>query len=156
MFDLDMETDDSRRKLIEERLEDTNLRLSPVMSALSGTPADDEEPVHIYASDTSGELAGGLVGYAWGHWLHIDLLWVDKRHRGSGLGTRLMARAEEIAREKHGCAHARVETWARERSEPKRHFQAPDFYQKLGYRIVGIVENYPPGCTDHLLVKTLS
>ncbi|MGW7516660.1 GNAT family N-acetyltransferase [Streptomyces sp. NPDC054796] len=147
MFRIETAVDQQRRQLIEERLDATNSVLSPVMRALRGTPADEEEPVQLFAlTGENGEVAGGLVGYAWGHWLHVDLLWVDERHRGQGLGSRLMAEAEALARERYGCAHSRVETWD---------FQAPDFYQKLGYAIVGVVEDYPPGCTDHLLVKKL-
>lgn len=138
--------DRRRRDLIEQRLEETNSRVSHVMRALRGTPADDERPVQLYAVAEDGEVVGGLVGYAWGRWLHIDLLWVDEGRRGAGLGTRLMGQAEARAVEL-GCEHARVETWG---------FQAPDFYRKLGYTVVGVVENYPPGETDHLLVKPLA
>ncbi|QKW51988.1 GNAT family N-acetyltransferase [Streptomyces buecherae] len=147
MFHIEDEVNHDRRNVIEERLEDTNSARSPVMRALRGTPADDERPLQLYARDADGELAGGLVGYAWGHWLHVDLLWVDERWRGAGLGSRLMAEAERKARDELDCVHARVETWG---------FQAPRFYEKLGYKIVGVVEDYPPGETDHLLVKRIA
>lgn len=146
MLHIETEADQKRRDLIQSRLEETNSQLSHVMRALRGTPSDDEQPVQLYAVADDGELAGGLVGYAWGRWLHVDLLWVDERHRGEGLGSRLMTQAEETA-VALGCEHSRVETWG---------FQAPDFYQKLGYVTVGVVENYPPGETDHLLVKPLT
>jgi ribosomal protein S18 acetylase RimI-like enzyme len=148
MFRLETEVDKERQSLIEERLEDSNSDRSPVMRALRGTPFDDEVPLQVYAVDEeSGEVVGGLVGYTWAYWLHIDLLWIDERRRGAGIGTRLMARAEDIAREDRRCLHARVETWD---------FQAPGFYKKLGYEVVGIVADYPPGATDHLLVKRLA
>lgn len=133
--------------MIEGRLEDSNAARSAVMRKLRDTVADDDRPVHLYAVDEAGELVGGLVGYAWGHWLHVDLLWVDERHRGEGVGTRLMSEAERKARDELDCVHSRVETWG---------FQAPRFYEKLGYRIVGVVEDYPPGETDHLLVKRIA
>ncbi|MCF6522249.1 GNAT family N-acetyltransferase [Streptomyces sp. JJ36] len=145
MIRIETAADEDRRALLEQRLEETNARLSPVLGDLRGTADDDERPVQLYAVE-DGALVGGLVGYAWGRWLHIDLLWVDARHRGGGLGTRLMDGAEARAAAL-GCAHARVETWG---------FQAPDFYRKRGYRVVGVVEDYPPGETDHLLVKPLT
>ncbi|MGW8376949.1 GNAT family N-acetyltransferase [Streptomyces sp. ODS28] len=160
MFHIEAQADEERRQLIRKRLRETNNRLSPVVAGLRGTGADAQVPVEVYAYESEpgpgagagvgpggrGEPVGGLVAYAWWHWLHLDLLWVDERHRGSGLGSRLVTRAEELAREEHGCTHARVATWD---------FQAPGFYQKAGYTLVSTVEDYPPGCTDHLLTKRL-
>ncbi|MGP4002568.1 GNAT family N-acetyltransferase [Streptomyces sp. 8N706] len=147
MFRLETEVDKERRTLISDQLCASNADRSPVMRALRDTPADDETPLHVFAVDEADVVVGGLIGHTWAHWLHVELLWIDERRRGSGLGTRLMARAEEIARDERDCVHARVETWD---------FQAPGFYRKLGYRIVGTVADYPPGATDYLLVKSLS
>ncbi|MGK5631646.1 GNAT family N-acetyltransferase [Streptomyces sp. URMC 123] len=145
---LEAGVDKDRRALIEERLEAVNQERSAAMRALRGTPAEHDTPVHVFARcEGSDELAGGLTGYTWGRWLHVDLLWVDERWRGRGLGERLMARAEEIARTEHGCGHSRVETWD---------FQAPDFYRRLGYEVVGEVRDYPPGVTEYLLAKRLA
>ncbi|OEV28888.1 hypothetical protein AN219_19560 [Streptomyces nanshensis] len=131
--------------LVHERLRESNSRSSRVMRELRGTPADSEVPVEVYAFE--GErLAGGVVGHAWAHWLHVELLWVDGELRGSGLGSRLLATAEEQAREKHGCVGSRVETFD---------FQASGFYAKQGYTLIGTVEDYPPGSSDHLFVKRL-
>ncbi|OEV05318.1 GNAT family N-acetyltransferase [Streptomyces oceani] len=146
MFRIETTADQHRRQLVERRLEETNNRLSPVMRALRDTHTGAERPVQLYAFDEGHALVGGLVGYAWGSWLHIDLLWVDAPHRGGGLGSRLVNGAEQRASEL-GCGHSRVETWD---------FQAPNFYRKLGYAVVGVIEDYPPGLTDHLLVKSLS
>ncbi|WP_349636862.1 GNAT family N-acetyltransferase [Streptomyces sp. 549] len=147
MWQLDTEVSPERRRMIEARLSDTNSLRSPVMSALRGTTADEEVPVQVCAFTDDGRLAAGLIGYAWGRWLHVELLWVAEGLRGGGLGSHLVHRAEELARTEHGCLHSRVETWD---------FQAPGFYLKLGYRLIGTVPDYPPGCTDHLLVKALS
>lgn len=76
----------------------------------------------------------------------MDLLWVDARHRGSGLGSRLLAEAERVAGTERSCVRSRVETWD---------FQAPDFYRKRGYEVRGRIENYPPGITEFTLVKEL-
>ncbi|QPP08445.1 GNAT family N-acetyltransferase [Streptomyces bathyalis] len=145
MFRIETQADERRRHQVHQGLRETNSRRSPMMRDLRGTPADSEVPVEVYAFEGE-ELAGGLVGNAWAHWLHIELLWVAEQLRGSGLGSRLIAAAEEKAREEHGCTGSRVETFG---------FQAPGFYSKMGYTLVGTVEDYPPGSADHLFVKRL-
>ncbi|MDH6220529.1 GNAT superfamily N-acetyltransferase [Streptomyces pseudovenezuelae] len=147
MFRLETEIDRARRDLLRSRLLDTNTAASPVLRALRGTPAERELPLHVWALDEAGELAGGLVGHTWTTWLHVTYLWVDGRHRGSGLGSRILSTAERIAREERGCGASRLETWD---------FQAPEFYKKQGYEVVCVIPDYPPGTTEYTLTKRLS
>ena len=56
-----------------------------------------------------------------------------------------MTEAERIARE-HGCTFAHTTTFS---------YQAPDFYQRLGYRIFGVIEGYPDGIKQYFLKKPL-
>ncbi|MFI8189839.1 GNAT family N-acetyltransferase [Streptomyces sp. NPDC085946] len=147
MFRLETEVDRARRDLLRARLRDTNTAASPVLSALRGTPGEREVPLHVWAMDASDDLAGGLVGHTWATWLHITYLWVAAPHRGAGLGTRLLAEAERVAAAGRGCRSARLETWD---------FQAPGFYRRQGYEVVGVVPDYPPGITEFTLVKRLS
>ncbi|WP_258382810.1 GNAT family N-acetyltransferase, partial [Streptomyces sp. NTH33] len=117
-----------------------------VLAALRRTPAAREVPLHVWMLDDSGGLAGGLVGHTWASWLHVTYLWVDAPHRGAGLGSRLLGRAERIARDRRGCTAVRLETWD---------FQAPDFYRRHGYEVVCVVPDYPPGITEYTLTKRL-
>ncbi|WP_405595099.1 GNAT family N-acetyltransferase [Streptomyces sp. NBC_01092] len=146
MFRLETEVDKSRQDLLRRRLRDTNTTLSPVLRALRGTPGERELPLQVWALDDYGALAGGLVGHTWTTWLHVTYLWVDGRHRGSGLGSQLLAHAEDMARFERGCTAARVETWD---------FQAPGFYRKRGYEVVCVIPDYPPGITEYTLTKHL-
>ncbi|OEJ26496.1 blasticidin-S acetyltransferase [Streptomyces agglomeratus] len=147
MFRIETEVDKERRTVLGERLEAANAGRSPAMAALRGSRADDEIPLQVWALDEqSGELIAGLDGFTWGHWLHVGLLWVADAHRGAGLGSGLLKRAETTAREERGCGDARLETWD---------FQAPEFYRRLGYEIVGRVDDYPPGVTEFILTKRL-
>ncbi|MFI9806297.1 GNAT family N-acetyltransferase [Streptomyces sp. NPDC052301] len=147
MFRIEAEVDKARRDLLRSRLRDTNTAASPVLAALRGTPGERDLPLHVWALDSSGDLAGGLVGHTWASWLHITYLWVDAVHRGTGLGSRLLAEAEDLARTTRGCTASRLETWD---------FQAPDFYKKKGYRVVGVIPDYPPGITEYTLTKRLA
>ncbi|MFE1336991.1 GNAT family N-acetyltransferase [Streptomyces sp. NPDC058733] len=146
MFRIEAEVDKERRDLLRSRLRDTNTAASPVLRALRGTPDERDVPLHLWAMEDTGDLAGGLVGHTWAGWLHVDYLWVDRTHRSRGLGSRLLARAEHLARTERGCAAARLETWD---------FQAPDFYRKQGYEVVCVIPDYPPGITEYTLVKRL-
>ncbi|PAZ10446.1 N-acetyltransferase [Streptomyces sp. SA15] len=147
MFRLVTEVDKARQDLLRVRLRETNTAASPILRALRGTPGERQLPLHVWALDSSDALAGGLVGHTWATWLHVTYLWVDERHRGSGLGSHLLARAERAARSERGCTAVRLETWD---------FQAPAFYQRRGYEVVCVIPDYPPGITEYTLTKRLS
>lgn len=146
MFRIETEVDKERRDLLRSRLRETNTAASPVLRALRGTPGAREVPLHVWVLDDAGALAGGLVGHTWATWMHVAYLWVDARHRGAGLGSRLLGEAERIARDERGCAAVRLETWD---------FQAPAFYRRQGYEVVCVIPDYPPGITEYTLTKRL-
>ncbi|GLV60608.1 N-acetyltransferase [Dictyobacter sp. S3.2.2.5] len=112
-------------------------------------PVERVGPLQLQISllDRTGKLLGGLVGrtHAIPQWLEISIMWVDESMRRHGLGRRLMEEAEREARQR-GCHYARVATG---------NFQAPAFYQKMGYRLYGKLENCPPGETVFYLWKNL-
>ncbi|WP_406336359.1 GNAT family N-acetyltransferase [Streptomyces sp. NBC_00203] len=146
MFRIETGDDKDRRDLLRKRLRDTNTAASPILRALRGTPGERELPLHIWALDEAGALAGGLVGHTWATWLHVTYLWVDDLHRGAGLGSRLLSHAEHLSHQERGCLNSRLETWD---------FQAPEFYKKQGYEVVCVIPDYPPGVTEYTLTKHL-
>lgn len=107
--------------------------------------AAKEQPVTLVVRDTEGEVVGGLLGTTRWRWLYVAKLWVAESQRGTGLGSRLMLRAEEIARER-GCLAAALDTFE---------FQARPFYERLGYTLYGTLEGYPPGFRQYYLSKQL-
>jgi len=119
---------------------------SPVLRSLRGTPGEREVPLQVWALDPADEVVAGLVGHTWAGWLHVAYLWVDERHRGGGLGSHLLSRAEHLARTARGCRNSRLETWD---------FQAPAFYRERGYEVVCEIPDYPPGITEYTLTKRL-
>jgi GNAT superfamily N-acetyltransferase len=112
---------------------------------LQFTEQDQHTLLRVFARNSTGELIGGLLGETFWRWLYINILWVHERHRHTGLGRQLMhqAEAEAILR---GCKHAYVDTFD---------FQAPDFYQRLGYTEWGILNDFPPGYKRIFLRKDL-
>jgi GNAT superfamily N-acetyltransferase len=109
------------------------------------TGAVDWHPVNFFLRSTRGEWLGGLTGYTWGGWLHVNFLWVSESLRSQGHGTRLMDAAEAMAQE-YGAFAATLETFT---------FQAPDFYAKRGYIVSGRIDDYPPGHAKLYLSKRL-
>ena len=112
---------------------------------LQHTEDDQHTLLVIFIRNDSGELIGGLLGETYWRWLHINILWVLEGYRSTGLGKQLMAKAEAEAISR-GCQHADVDTMD---------FQAPGFYQQLGYSVWGVLEDLPPGHRRIFLKKDL-
>jgi GNAT superfamily N-acetyltransferase len=102
-------------------------------------------PANFFLKNLRGECLGGVLGYVWGGWLHVNFLWITEHLRGQGLGTRLMNEVEAFSRER-GAFAATLETFT---------MQAPDFYAKRGYTICGRLDDYPPGQAKLILSKRL-
>ena len=108
-------------------------------------PGEGAGPVTIFLRAAQGELAGGLLGYAWWGWLHVEILWLAEAARGQGYGSHMLARAEQEAA-RRGCQHAFVDTMS---------WQALPFYQKHGYVLWGQLDDFPPGHSRYFLKKAL-
>ncbi|MFT9497492.1 MULTISPECIES: GNAT family N-acetyltransferase [Bacillota] len=112
------------------------IRKKVIEHNLSKLPDDVKHPVKnisFILRDEGGEILGGITGTIFWYNLHIDFLWVDESLRGNGYGKELLNRIEKIARENR-CQLIQLDTFS---------FQAPDFYQKNGYEIVGVIEGHP-------------
>jgi GNAT superfamily N-acetyltransferase len=109
-------------------------------AALPFTP----EEIALEAWDGDRWL-GGLTARITQRWLFLHLLAVALAAQGTGVGTRLMQAIEDEAR-----ARDLIGIWLDTYS-----FQAPGFYQRLGYEEVGRIPDYPPGHARHFLAKRL-
>ena len=85
--------------------------------------------------DEDGQVCGGVLAEVYWEWLYIDLLWVDEDLRRNGYGKSLMAKIEEEARQL-GAKNAYLDTF---------NFQAPEFYEHLGYQSFGELGDFPDG-----------
>lgn len=94
----------------------------------------------------SGRLVGGLYADSYYEWMFVDQFWISERHRGQGWGRRLMAALEAEAR-RRGCRGIWLDTFS---------WQARGFYEKLGFRIFGAIDGYPPPHRRFYLTKRLA
>ena len=124
------------RRVIEEGL---------TRHALPATRVPGFQPVAVLARDQQHALVGGAVGTINWTWLHVALLWVSESCRRSGLGSRLMSEIESIAAQR-GCTRAHLDTFS---------YQARPFYERQGYRVFGVLEDYPPGHQRFFMEKVL-
>lgn len=92
-----------------------------------------------------GEACGGLFGHVEYNWLCLDQLYVDNVCRGQNIGTQLMHKAEDYAKE-HNLTGIKLDTWD---------FQAKPFYEKLGYEVYAELKDCPPGTITYFLKKEL-
>jgi GNAT superfamily N-acetyltransferase len=148
-------TDSAPPARLEIRLESDAEAVKTVQRAvLAGLLACNHEHAgesHQAALTLSARLpddsvAGGLVGVtAWG-WLYVHLLWVEEPHRRRGIGRELLRAAESEA-QRRGCAAACLDTLD---------FQAPQFYEREGYTVFGVLENFPPGHRRLYMRKSLA
>src|SRR5438105_8448163 len=105
----------------------------------------DFRPIALFLRDDQGNIVAGLCGFTWADWLEIKFVWVREDLRGRGHGRHLIAAAEAEARAR-GCGHVWLDSYT---------FQAPAFYEQLGYEVFGELQDYPPPHNRVFLTRTL-
>ena len=106
---------------------------------------DGHTPLNIVEYDANGNIIGGILGGTYWGWMYVDILWVHENHRYKGIGSKLLLEAEKEAVHR-GCHHIHLDTMS---------WQAPEFYQKHGYEVIGILPDIPNGNQKYLLMKAL-
>lgn len=107
-----IQSSEEQKEYIHKRLQDYNARFMKEFSDFS---------CHIEENDV---IVAGIVAESVGDTVEIDFLFVDEACRGRGLGKALLERVETAAREQ-GMRRILLNTYS---------FQAPGFYEKMGYR----------------------
>src|SRR5262245_55294772 len=90
------------------------------------------------ARGASDEIIAALNGHTWGGCCVIAHLWVAEAYRRRGLGRTLLLAAEAEAAHR-GCQQVVLSTHT---------FQAPGFYERLGYERMATIEGYPKRYAD--------
>ncbi|MCL1058465.1 GNAT family N-acetyltransferase [Shewanella gelidimarina] len=104
---------------------------------------EETAPLSVIARDEDDNIIGGVSGRSIYRNFLIEVVWVSKETRGTGLGHQLMQQAE-IEAKKRGCLMAQLDTLS---------FQAPVFYEKLGFKIVGTVPEFAGSPARYFMLK---
>lgn len=131
--------DDTLKRYLQSILNEYHLTVYPEMRM----PASKK--IMIQVIDGDGNQVGGAILWAYWGWLEISILALEASARGQGVGRRLMSYIEDMAR-KEECRHLRVEAFEQEM----------DFYQRLGFRVVGQLDDFPAGYCYYFMRKDLA
>ena len=103
------------------------------------------KPIEIIARNELNEIIGGLYGRSlWGT-LEIKTFVVKTENRNLGIGRKLIEEAEKEAKNRN-CRFISLDTFS---------FQAPEFYEKLGFIKIGTETDFPKGFEKHYYRKKL-
>ncbi|WJH40424.1 GNAT family N-acetyltransferase [Aliirhizobium terrae] len=116
-------------------------RLKSFNTASFGESDRRELTIPLYGDE--GEITGGLVGYTGRGWLYVSMLYIPEELRGQGLAARMLAMAEDEARQR-GCIGAYIDTM-----NPA----ALKLYLKLGYAEIGRLDALAGGHVITWLAK---
>lgn len=105
-----------------------------------------KECLNWTVEDKQGNLIAALTAVLLWEWLYIDELWVDESCRRTGIGKQLMEKAEQYAKtQKLSGLWLWTQSW-----------QAPEFYQRLGFEEFTRFDNFPTGHSRIGLRKYMS
>ena len=93
-----------------------------------------------------GEIIAAVTGHTWGGTCQVTHVWVHESQRRKGLGAALMNAVESEA-VRRGCRQVLLSTHS---------FQAPGFYERLGYERQAAIEDYPKGHANVFYMKRLA
>jgi ribosomal protein S18 acetylase RimI-like enzyme len=122
---------------IEAKIDDFNIKHWEVK---------ERKPIAIEVRDHQKNLLAGATGRTFGYWLLIDNIWVSEHLRGKNIGSQLLSGLEKVAISR-GCKFSLLDTL---------NFQAQHFYEKFGYKVQWIQENYPRDGAKFFMTKNLA
>ncbi len=103
------------------------------------------EPYRLVIRDEKKVIIAGILTKIYLNCMHVELLWINQSYRKMGLGTKLLAEAEQTAIEK-GCTFIYLDTFS---------FQAIDFYIKHHYEVFAVLSDFPDDIKQYYLKKKL-
>ncbi len=115
------------------------------MGRTNGEFNSPKDWISLVLKDDEGNIVGGITTSTIFWAQYLEVLWVNDKYRGLGYGRDLVLEAERLAK-KNGCITSHTYTFS---------WQAPDFYQAVGYKLIATYEGYIDGITELILMKRL-
>ncbi|MGF1704986.1 GNAT family N-acetyltransferase [Enterovibrio baiacu] len=106
-------------------------------------PAPNENSFGLFIHDEEHRIVGGLTGQQFFTSMHIRYLWLDESMRRQGFGRQLIERVEAEAKQRD-ILNLFIDTYS---------FQAPTFYENLGFRQTGRYNDYPMRGIDKIFYQ---
>jgi GNAT superfamily N-acetyltransferase len=133
---VESDPDPDLSRFLEDRLYEFNVRTTGIT---------DGKLLAVLLRGPDGAVVGGAYGWTWGGtcYLHSLFLPAGMRNRGHGTGIMRAIEREAVAR---GCEQIMLQTHS---------FQALGFYRRLGFAIIGAVDDYPHGHQYLTMLKRL-
>lgn len=114
-------------------------------AATAAAGVRDPREFGIFLRDNDGRMLAGISGIVWGGCCELLAMWVTESLRGRGLARALITRAEAEAK-RRDCALIIFFAYD---------LLARGFYDRLGYRRVGVIEGCPAGSAARWYRKDL-
>jgi len=100
----------------------------------------------VVSVQRDGKAVGGCYAWTWAGICNVVFLHIPEDTRRQGIGKAVMTALEAEARLR-ACHEIVLWTYS---------FQAPKFYEKLGFEITHTFNDHPPGHQQHFLRKRLA
>jgi adenylate cyclase class IV/GNAT superfamily N-acetyltransferase len=137
VFEPDAPTNESLNAFLDDRIFAFNIEC---------TGFTDGRPFAAVRKSPAGEIVAAANGHTWGGCCFVAHLWVHPALRRRGAGRALLHAAEQEAL-RRGCAQSLLLTHS---------FQAPVFYERLGYTRTAEIPGYPQGHAQYAYAKRLT
>ncbi len=109
------------------------------------TRCHDGQGLGFVIRDDAGQIIAAAAGYTWASISELKQMWVDKAYRGRGYARALLEAFIKEARARN--AHR---IWV-----ASYDFQAPEMYERAGFKRMAEFDGWPEGHVNVVLCKTL-
>ena len=109
------------------------------------TGRDDADGLGFVIHNEAGQMIGVAAGYTWSGASELKQMWIDEAYRGRGYASVLLNAFVAEA-----CSRGVRRIWV-----ASYDFQAPEMYEKAGFRRVAEFEGWPEGHINVILCKSL-
>jgi N-acetylglutamate synthase-like GNAT family acetyltransferase len=109
------------------------------------TGRDDADGLGFVIHNEAGQMIGVAAGYTWSGASELKQMWIDEAYRGRGYARALL---DAFIAEAGNRGVRRI--WV-----ASYDFQAPEMYEKAGFKRVAELEGWPEGHINVILCKSL-